>query len=234
MSGQRSGRPRSSPPSSSLPATTSPRLRGRAALAILLLAFGVGGVGWGLTGSSEPPAPGPSQRGAPEPATGSSDARGAVEAILVRSVPLRLDVPSVGIHTDLMKLRLNSDKTLEVPDSPMLAGWYTGSPTPGEQGPSVIAGHVDSRETGPAVFYRLGEIAIGDRIRIGRTDGSIVIFDVLAVRVYSKSAFPTQTVYGNTQQATLRLITCGDWNDETNKYDGNVVVFARLLTPASG
>lgn len=198
------------------------------------MAFGVGSVGWGLTGPTEPPAPGLPQRGAPERATGSSDAREAVEATLVRSVPLRLDVPSAGIHTDLMKLGLNSDKTLEVPDTAMLAGWYTGSPTPGERGPSVIAGHVDTRETGPAVFYRLSEIAIGDRIRISRTDGSVVAFDVLAVRVYAKSDFPTQTVYGNTQQATLRLITCGDWNDETNKYDGNVVVFARLVTPASG
>jgi LPXTG-site transpeptidase (sortase) family protein len=127
-----------------------------------------------------------------------------------------------------MKLGLNPDDTLEVPSEPLRAGWYTGSPIPGERGPSVIAGHVDSRETGPAVFYRLGQVVTGDRVVITRRDGSVARFEVTAVRSYPKNDFPTQAVYGNTDRATLRLITCGDWNDVTKHYDGNVVVFAEL------
>jgi hypothetical protein len=87
---------------------------------------------------------------------------------------------------------------------------------------------VDARETGPAVFYRLGQVAPGAAVDVTRRDGSVAHFTVTAVRSYAKSDFPTQTVYGNTSGATLRLITCGDWNDTSQEYDGNVVVFAQL------
>jgi LPXTG-site transpeptidase (sortase) family protein len=182
------------------------------------------GIGIGLQSSAEPPAPGPQQRGTlPVTATAPGPA-------LARSTPVRLDVTSVGIHTRLIELGLNPDDTLEVPSKPLLAGWYTGSPTPGQQGPSIIAGHVDSTD-GPAVFYRLGEVKPDDRIKVTLKDGEVATFKVAAVRSYSQKNFPTQTVYGNTDRATLRLITCGDWNDETKQYDGNVVVFAELDLP---
>jgi LPXTG-site transpeptidase (sortase) family protein len=198
-----------------------------AAVAVLVV-MGLSGIGLGLKGGDESPSPGASQRGK-LPAAATNTARGLV---LPGSAPVRLDVASVAIHTPLVKLGLNPDETLEVPSEPMRAGWYTGSPTPGEQGPSVIAGHVDSVE-GPAVFYRLGQIAKGARVDVTRKDGSVARFEVIAVRSYAKSKFPTRTVYGNTDRSTLRLITCGDWNDSTKEYDDNIVVFAKLRAPAS-
>jgi len=135
----------------------------------------------------------------------------------------------VSIHTSLLDLGLNADGTLQVPWKPLLAGWFTYSPTPGEVGPSVIAGHVDSWETGPAVFYRLGDLSPGDQVDVTRSDGTVATFGVDAVRAYAKDDFPTQTVYGNTDRAGLRLITCGDWNSSQQEYDGNVVVFASLV-----
>jgi sortase (surface protein transpeptidase) len=142
-----------------------------------------------------------------------------------------LDIPSLQIDTALLKLGLNHDGTLQVPWKPLLAGWYTGSPTPGELGPAIIAGHVDSWATGPAVFYRLGQVAVGARVRVTRADSSVADFQVTAVRTYPKVAFPTDVVYGNVDRAELRLITCGTWNSTTQEYDGNVVVFADLVRP---
>lgn len=147
-----------------------------------------------------------------------------------RSVPVRLDIPSVQIDTSLLRLGLNRDGTLQVPWKPLLAGWYAGSPTPGELGPSIIAGHVDSWATGPAVFYRLGQVDVGARVRVSRADGTVAVFRVTAVRTYPKVSFPTNVVYGDVNRAELRLITCGTWNSATQEYDGNVVVFARLAT----
>lgn len=190
---------------------------------LILVVVGLSGIGLGLKSTAEPPSPSADQRGS----LGASGSRGPA---MLPSKPVQLDIPSVGIHTRLLKLRLNPDQTLEVPSQPMLAGWYTGSPTPGQRGPAVIAGHVDSR-TGPAVFYRLGELGPGDRIRITRKDGTVATFTVTGARSYAKSDFPTTAVYGNTERAALRLITCGDWNAETNEYDGNVIVFAELDMP---
>lgn len=202
------------------------RARARVAALVTLVTMGVVGIGVGLQSSAEPPAPGPGQRGELG-AKAPSDARA-----LARSTPVRLEVPSIGIRTRLVELGLNPDHTLEVPSEPRLAGWYGGSPAPGRPGASVIAGHVDSEETGPAVFYRLGELSPGGRIEVTLESGEVASFTVVAVRSYPQAEFPTRTVYGNTDRPTLRLITCGDWNEETEDYDGNVVVFAELVQAA--
>lgn len=45
--------------------------------------------------------------------------------------------------------------------------------------------------------------------------------------VYSKDDFPTDQVYGETPEPTLRLITCGGSFDEvTGRYGDNVVAYA--------
>jgi hypothetical protein len=162
--------------------------------------------------------------------SGTGRARGP---LLTRSVPVRLDIPSTRIDTSLLRLGLNGDGTLQVPWKPLLAGWYTGSPTPGELGPSIIAGHVDSWATGPAVFYRLGQVIVGADVLVTRADSSVADFKVTAVRSYPKTSFPTNTVYGDVNRAELRLITCGTWNSTTQEYDNNVVVFARLVRVTS-
>jgi hypothetical protein len=163
-------------------------------------------------------------------APGLQKRRTHIGPVLSRSQPVALDIASVDIHTSLMRLILNPDGTLQPPSEPLKAGWYTGSPTPGQQGPAIIAGHVDSWETGPAVFYRLGSLALGGAIVVTRADGSHAIFTVDAVREYSKADFPTRTVYGGTARAELRLITCGDWDAARREYDGNTVVFAHLVS----
>lgn len=199
---------------------------GQSAIVIVLIALGLSAIGIGLR-SPDAPASSGVEQGGPVP---DAEAPGSVWPA---SEPVRLEVPAVGIHVDLVDLGLAPDGTLEVPSEPMRAGWYTGSPTPGQAGPSIIVGHVDSADNGPAVFFRLGELTRGAGIEISREDGRVARFEVTAVRSFAQSRFPTEAVYGNTEGAALRLITCGKWNGETEEYDNNVVVFARLVTAAS-
>lgn len=151
--------------------------------------------------------------------------------VMSRSRPVRIDISAIGVSSDLLRLVLNPDGTLEAPGEPLQAGWYVHSPTPGQVGPAVIAGHVDSWETGPAVFYRLGQLIPGQRVVVTRADSSRATFTIDGVREYPKAHFPTSTVYGDTSRAELRLITCGDWNEAKQQYDANVVVFAHLVRP---
>lgn len=203
------------------------RLRiGQSAVLVALIALGLSAIAIGLRSPDAPASSGVEQGGPVPDAESPGTAWPASE-------PVRLDVPAVGIHVDLVDLGLAPDGTLEVPSEPMKAGWYTGSPTPGQAGPSIIVGHVDSADNGPAVFFRLGELTKGARIDVSREDGRVARFEVTAVRSFPQSRFPTGMVYGNTRGATLRLITCGKWNDETEEYDNNVVVFAQLVAPAS-
>jgi sortase (surface protein transpeptidase) len=142
--------------------------------------------------------------------------------------PVAVRIPSIGVDSQLVRLGLNADGTLEVPKDFSVAGWYVYRSVPGEPGPSIIAGHVDS-ETGPAVFFRLQELEPGADIEVERSDGSVAVFRVTAREQYDKDAFPTEKVYGPTLSPQLRVITCGgtfDWN--TRHYNDNVVVFAEL------
>ncbi|MEV6008593.1 class F sortase [Streptomyces sp. NPDC051976] len=144
-------------------------------------------------------------------------------------MPVSLNIPAIGVHTTLLSLGRNTDGIVQVPWQPLKAGWYRNSPTPGQLGASVILGHVDSEQTGPAVFYRLGALTPGTRITITRADGTTATFITEMVREYPKNHFPTLDVYTTTSdQPQLRLITCGNWNPRTHSYLGNTVAFATL------
>ncbi|HET9174329.1 MAG TPA: class F sortase [Candidatus Saccharimonadales bacterium] len=147
---------------------------------------------------------------------------------LPRSVPTQLTIPSVGITTPLATVGRNPDGSVHVPDDEHMAGWYQGSPTPGEIGPSIIVGHLDGAyDTG--VFWNLNKVQVGDTIQITRSDGQTHTFTVNDVEQVSRDNFPTNKVYGNISYAGLRLITCGGtFNTSTREYSLNTVVFATL------
>jgi sortase (surface protein transpeptidase) len=138
---------------------------------------------------------------------------------------VQLVIPRIGVRTPVVSLGLNRDGTVEVPPlgGAAPAGWYRYLASPGEPGPSVILGHVDSYR-GPAVFYRLGELAAGDGVTVVRADGSVVSFVVRSVREYPKAAFPSAAVYGPTSGPVLRLVTCGGPFDRVSRSYLDVVV----------
>ncbi|MEJ7650172.1 MAG: class F sortase [Nakamurella sp.] len=154
--------------------------------------------------------------------------------ILPKSAPTTLTIPAIGVtDSPVLDMSLNADGSIEVPplDDTKSSGWYNGSPTPGEIGPSVLLGHVDSAANGPSVFYKLGNLKPGDEIQVGRADGSVAVFKVDGVREYAKDNFPTQTIYGNLNHAGLRLITCGGtFNPTVGHYESNIIAFATLVS----
>lgn len=150
---------------------------------------------------------------------------------LGRSIPTWIDIPSIGARSTLVRLGLNPDRSIQVPpvDRPRQAGWYQYGPTPGQVGPAVILGHIDGDHQ-EGIFWRLHEVRTGDRITVGREDGSTATFAVAEVDDVHKSAFPTGAVYGNTPDPELRLITCGGAFDaSTGHYLDNLIVYAKLV-----
>ena len=140
--------------------------------------------------------------------------------------PVSLTIPLIGVKTQVITLGLARGGAMQVPSSTTVAGWYTGSPRPGAVGSAIIVGHIDS-ETGPGVFYKLSELRSGDDVFVKRADGSTAEFRVTSTQTYLKDHFPTQTVYGPTPDAELRLITCGGAFDAaTHHNQSNNVVYA--------
>lgn len=192
-------------------------------VAVVLAGAGVAVVT--LTGHrwATPPAPAAAVRAARPPAP---------DQPLPYSPPLRGEIPAIGVSARVIPLGLHPDGSVAVPSlaTPMLTSWYDGGPAPGQRGAAAVYGHVDSARTGPAAFYRLGDLEPGERVRVARADGRVAVFAVYQIAEYPKDAFPTARVYGPTPGPELRLVTCGGpFDAATGGYLDNVVVFARLV-----
>jgi LPXTG-site transpeptidase (sortase) family protein len=150
------------------------------------------------------------------------------------ALPAHVAVPRIGISSSLQRLHLLANGELQSPSAWMEAGWYADGTRPGDVGPAVIAGHVDST-LGPAVFYRLREMRVGDKILVTEVGGKVLTFVVSEVRSYPKDEFPTDTVYGPTALPELRLVTCtGEFDYIHHNYLDNLVVFAVLAGVRAG
>ncbi|MGW5412162.1 class F sortase [Actinomadura geliboluensis] len=208
---------------------------GRRARALTALAIGLTGLVTatflavqafqGRTATAAPPMP------APDASTAPGTAVPTTTPALPRSAPLRLEVPRIDVRTPLMTLAKNADQTVETPplSRAQVAGWYRLGPAPGSRGAAVLIGHVDTA-TGPAVFYRLGDLRPGDTARVLREDGRTAVFRIDSVERVGKDNFPTQRVYGDPGYAAIRLITCGGRFDRgSGHYVDNVIAYGHLL-----
>ncbi len=203
----------------------------RGSLGVRIAAVAVGVVGAGLVviaPSSAPGAPAAASASAsPIPVPVSlAEGRSTAEA----AAPTRVRLPALEVDSSLEHLGVDDSRALVPPSDFRRAGWFTGGPAPGDTGPAVIVGHVDSRE-GPAVFFRLAELTAGDDVLVDRADGTTARFTVVSVGRYPKDRFPTERVYGPTPRAELRLITCGgEFDRDARSYRDNVVVNAVLAS----
>jgi sortase (surface protein transpeptidase) len=204
------------------------RLRLAAGLAALALAAGCSEAG----ARRAEPLPAAAAQTTGSTAAGVDAARGfrSTRGYQATPVPVRIEIPSIGVASPLDRLGRARDRTVEVPSRWEVAGWYAPGTRPGDPGSAVILGHVDSKR-GPAVFFRLRELRRGDVIAITRADGSSLRFAVDRTEQYDKRRFPTDAVYYPTLTPELRLVTCGGEFDATaGHYRSNVIVFAKLKT----
>ena len=176
--------------------------------------------------------------GPPQPASAAAaDSRstphgtfGKVPDPLPYAMVDRVRIPSIRIDAPAMPVGLDAQGWVDAPPArdPNLAGWFTGAVSPGEKGTAVVVGHVDNNQ-GPAVFYGLGALKKGGKVEILRADRKTAVFEIYGIEVFEKNNFPGDRVYGNSGIPELRVITCGGGFSKQNGYDGNVVVFARLV-----
>ncbi|MFJ6934522.1 class F sortase [Streptomyces sp. NPDC101132] len=181
--------------------------------------------------------PGPPQPAAAAAVSATSDSAATAAPVppadleaLEHSTVERIRIPSINVDAPVMSVGLDAEGWIDAPppQDPNLAGWYLNGIAPGQRGSAVIVGHVDNAQ-GPAVFYGLGSVRKGSQIEVSRYDGRTAVFEVYGVEVFSKHDFPGARVYGDTGHPELRVITCGGGYSKARGYDGNVVVFARMV-----
>jgi sortase (surface protein transpeptidase) len=146
-----------------------------------------------------------------------------------RVQPVRVIIPAIGTNASVIPEGTDSTGALETPplNERNVTGWWAGGSAPGQDGPAVIVGHVDSAASGPLVFWHLSELKHGDVIE---TEPGNLRFTVTGLQEVTKYQFPTQAVYGPTPGPQLRLITCGGAFDSgSGQYVDNIIVYATEL-----
>jgi hypothetical protein len=168
--------------------------------------------------ATEPrPSPAPTPEPEPEPEAEPGPA-------VPDGEPVRVTIPAIDVDVDLVRLGLEPDGAMEVPDFG-LAGWYAEGPPPGHPGPAAIAAHVDSR-AGPDVFYRLRELVAGDEVHVRYDSGDEASFVVESSERLPKDELPGDRIWPVTSESLLTLITCGgDFDREIRHYRDNIIVY---------
>jgi sortase (surface protein transpeptidase) len=210
----------------------------RVAAALIAIGALILAVGWWTGRPEAPPQPPAPDIAAPRPAAERTD---AAARRLPPSKPKRIKVPAVKINAPVIPVGIRPDGAIEVPPLSKVyqVGWYANGPTPGENGPAVLVGHVDSKK-GPGAFFKLGALRPGTTVQITRADGTAPKFRVYRIQRVAKDEFPTRAVYGDGEderghgRPELRLITCGGAFDRARgHYVDNIIVYASMIDDAS-
>lgn len=198
-----------------------PDARRLLALPVVALVATAGLAACGSGDTETEPAPSPSVSSSPSPTPDFTAAPAPAP-----SAPVSVSIPSIGVERDLIDLGIAATGELEVPEDFADVGWFAGGGRPGGPGPTVIAGHVDSR-SGPAVFFRLDELEVGDAVVLQDTSGVVHEYRVTEIATAPKDEFPTAAVFGSTPDDVVRLITCtGPFDSDARSYTDNLVVTA--------
>lgn len=162
---------------------------------------------------------------------------GAVPTAAVSPVPAsaveRLVIPAISVDAPVITKVVSDDRQMADPDGPQSVVWYDFSAIPGlggrpgSGGNSVIAGHFDYHDFGPAVFWNLDKLKAGDEIAVRLRDGSEYRYTTMSNRVVEAGAAPWASIVASTRQESVTLITCaGDFDPGTDTYAERRVVWA--------
>ncbi len=162
----------------------------------------------------------------------SRDDEPEVDETPVPGNPTRLQIDSIGIDAGFEYVGVDDDGNMGVPKEWENVAWYEPGTVPGDQGNSVIAGHYDS-DTGPAVFYDLNDLEVGDEVRIVTEDGEELTFAITEIESVHVDDADTGKIFGQTDERNLNLITCeGVWDTDAGMYDHRLIVYTTLVDDA--
>lgn len=151
------------------------------------------------------------------------------EVVVPVSSPRTMIIPKLNIEADIEYVGEDENGRMDVPQDDFDVAWWKFGAKPGEVGNSVLAGHLDRKDGGPAVFYQLGKLESGDIVQVVDEEGNMKEFNVVAKETYQDANFPLDEVFGASSQKRLNLITCSGVFDRSNSnYSDRLVVYTQL------
>jgi LPXTG-site transpeptidase (sortase) family protein len=152
-----------------------------------------------------------------------------------QGLPVRLEIPSIGVDSFIEDAYITPEGAMEVPAGTVDVAWFALGPHPGQVGSAVIGGHFGIESGVPFVFYNLSKLKAGDDIYIVDDEGNTITFVVNSTALFAANADATTVFTSNDGLAHLNLITCeGIWNEIAGEYPDRTVVFTTEVSSAKG
>ncbi len=162
--------------------------------------------------------------------TTSNEAEKIEKAEILPGKPAGFKIPALGVDTIVEEVGLDSKGGMDVPSNDTNVAWFGLGYRPSQTGSAVIAGHYDKVTGDPAVFYDLDRLEPGDQIMVVDETGGEQVFSVQNKTAYLTDQFPTELVFGTSEEKILNLITCdGTWDSVNKSYSNRLVVSAKLV-----
>jgi LPXTG-site transpeptidase (sortase) family protein len=139
------------------------------------------------------------------------------------SARISVEIPALQLDTDLVNVPVMDGKW-QVSWLGNRLGYLEGTAFPTHEGNSGITGHVYDANGNPGIFHDLKTLKWGDEIRV-HAYGQIYVYEVRSVDKYVEPE-DTSAVYQHEDYPWLTLITCRDYDEQTNSYAWRVVVRA--------
>ncbi|MEI7579195.1 MAG: class F sortase [bacterium] len=144
--------------------------------------------------------------------------------------PKSIKIDSVGIEGFLQKVGVDQNQQIAVPNNVYFAGWFVDTVRPGENGLSIIDGHLNGTSKG-GIFRNLENSKKDDQFEVKMGDDSVkkfVVKDVLTVN--NDQAVNVLFSQDPAIKSQLNLITCGGTYDKAaHHYDQRIIVIAEYL-----
>jgi LPXTG-site transpeptidase (sortase) family protein len=163
------------------------------------------------------------QRGAGEPARGEF-------------LGERLVIDKIGVDAPFSyKVVPNPGGQMPNPNGPTDVAYYDFGAWPGlgglpqAGGNVVVAGHVDYINHGPAVFWDLDQLVVGDRVKIVMKDGSVAEYAIEFNKHIDASQAPWEAIVAGTGDESITLITCGG-EFSAGHYSDRQILWGRRVT----
>jgi LPXTG-site transpeptidase (sortase) family protein len=149
----------------------------------------------------------------------------------------RLLIPSISVDAPLtmrvVTADANGSAAMANPDGPEDVVWYDFSAfpglggRPGVGGNTVLSGHVDYHDYGPAVFWDLRNLEVGSEIAVHLRDGTDYKYTVQWNKTVEPNSTTWSDIVASTSQESLTMITCaGTFDSSSRSYDQRRVVWA--------